>query len=114
MNATRHGLSATSVVVIQGVENEADYEALVAEVIADLKPVGAVEGLLAERVALLFWRLRRVVRFEMSVSRRRTVKPQALAQLLRRPLEMEHGASASVLRLTTSSNLRGTSLSRRR
>jgi hypothetical protein len=64
MNATRHGLSVTSVVVIRGVENEADYEALVADVIADLKPMGAVERLLAERVAQLFWRLRRVLRFE--------------------------------------------------
>lgn len=52
-NATRHGLSATSVVVIQGVEDEAEYEALVPEVIADLKPMGAVERLLAERVAQL-------------------------------------------------------------
>jgi hypothetical protein len=64
MNATRHGLSATSVVVIRGVENEAEYEALVADVIADLKPMGAVERLLAERVAQLWWRLRRVLRFE--------------------------------------------------
>lgn len=50
--------------VIQGVEDEAEYHALVAEVCADLKPVGAVESLLAERVAQLFWRLRRVLRFE--------------------------------------------------
>jgi hypothetical protein len=64
MNATRHGLSATSVVVIRGVEDEAEYEALVADVIADLKPIGAVERLLAERVAQLWWRLRRVLRFE--------------------------------------------------
>jgi len=63
-NATRHGLSATSVVVIRGVENETDYEALVADVIADLRPVGAVETLLVERVAQLFWRLQRVLRFE--------------------------------------------------
>jgi hypothetical protein len=64
MNATRHGLSSTSVVVIRGVEDEAEYEALAAEVIADLKPIGAVERLLAERVGQLFWRLRRVLRFE--------------------------------------------------
>ena len=64
MNATKHGLSSTSVVVIRGVEDEAEYEALAADVAADLKPMGAVEGLLAERVAQLFWRLRRVLRFE--------------------------------------------------
>ncbi len=63
-NATRHGLSATSVVVIRGVEDADDYEALVADVISDLKPMGAVERLLAERLAQLFWRLRRVLRFE--------------------------------------------------
>lgn len=64
MNATRHGLSATSVVVIPGVEDATEYEELAAEVIADLKAIGAVERLLAERVAQLFWRLRRVLRFE--------------------------------------------------
>ena len=74
MNATRHGLSATSVVVIQGVENEAEYEALVADVIADLKPMGAVERLLAERVAQLFWRLRRVLRLKTGVCQRPTVE----------------------------------------
>src|ERR1700734_413043 len=63
-NATRHGLSATSVVVIRSVEDEAEYEELAADIVADLKPVGAVERLLAERVAQLFWRLRRVLRFE--------------------------------------------------
>lgn len=63
-NATRHGLTATSVVVIRGVEDEVEYEALAADIIADLKPVGAVERVLAERVAQLFWRLRRVLRFE--------------------------------------------------
>jgi hypothetical protein len=51
-------------VVIPGMEDEAEYDALVADVIADLKPMGAVERLLAERVAQLFWRLRRVLRFE--------------------------------------------------
>lgn len=71
-NAVRHGLSATSVVVIQGVENAADYEALVADVIAHLNPVGAVERLLAERVAQLFWRLRRVLRFETERLSQRT------------------------------------------
>jgi hypothetical protein len=64
MNATRHGLSATSVVVIRGVEDEAEYDGLAADVIADLQPIGAVERLLAERVAQLWWRLRRVLRFE--------------------------------------------------
>lgn len=63
-NALRHGLTAVSTVVIDGIEDPADYETLLAAVLEDLDAQGPVEMLLAERVGQLFWRLRRVVRFE--------------------------------------------------
>ncbi len=63
-NALQHGLSASSTVVLQNVEDASEYESLVTAVIADLGACGTVETLLAERVGQLFWRLRRVTRFE--------------------------------------------------
>jgi len=72
-NAVRHGLSAASVVVIDGIEDEAKYRCLLSAVIADLDAVGPVETLLAERIAQIFWRLRRVLRFETeSLSQRQS------------------------------------------
>ncbi|MGA8534367.1 MAG: hypothetical protein WB615_09705 [Candidatus Tumulicola sp.] len=45
-------------------EDGAEYEAMLNDVLEDLAPVGAVETYLAERLAQLLWRLRRVLRFE--------------------------------------------------
>ena len=64
LNAIRHGFTATSVVVIDGVENQEEYAVMLSAVMDDLDAQGPVEVLLAERVAQLFWRLRRIVRFE--------------------------------------------------
>jgi hypothetical protein len=63
-NAVRHGLASASVVVLDRVENGAEYEAMLNDVFDDVAPVGAVETYLAERLAQLLWRLRRVLRFE--------------------------------------------------
>jgi hypothetical protein len=63
-NALSHGLSAVSMIVIDSVEDPAEYEAMVSAVIADLDACGIVETILAQRIAQLFWRLRRVMRFE--------------------------------------------------
>ncbi len=63
-NALRHGFSATSTVVIKGVEDAAEYENLAALIVEDLDARGPVETLLAVRVAQLAWRLERVVRLE--------------------------------------------------
>jgi len=56
-NATRHGLTARSVIV-RG-ELADDWEAHLAGVLRDIAPVGAVESALATRVAELLWRLAR-------------------------------------------------------
>ena len=64
MNATRHGLTATSAVLALVGETAADWAAHRAGIVAALAPVGALETELAERVASLTWRLRRVVRAE--------------------------------------------------
>jgi hypothetical protein len=49
--------------VIKG-ENEADYEAFHDKMVAEIKPVGPTEILLAERIVGLWWRLERAERIQ--------------------------------------------------
>jgi hypothetical protein len=62
-NATRHGIRST-VPVVPGVEKKEDWEEHRDGVIESLSPEGHLELVLAERVALLSWRLNRVTRYE--------------------------------------------------
>jgi hypothetical protein len=62
MNALKHGLTATHVVLFD--EEVADFERFHHEIMVSLGAKGAVESQLAERAALCAWRLRRVYRIE--------------------------------------------------
>ena len=62
-NATRHGISSPAPVV-PGLEKGEDWESHLGGVLENLSPVGHLEVTLAERVALLSWRLHRVTRYE--------------------------------------------------
>jgi hypothetical protein len=62
-NATRHGIRSPAPVV-PGVEKKEEWEEHRDGVLESLHPEGHLELVLAERVALLSWRLRRVIRFE--------------------------------------------------
>src|SRR5215210_605910 len=62
-NATQHGIRSPAPVV-PGVEKKEDWEEHRDGVIESLSPVGHLEEVLAERVALLSWRLHRVTRYE--------------------------------------------------
>jgi hypothetical protein len=62
-NATRHGIRSPAPVV-PGVEKKEDWEEHRDGVLESLEPEGHLEFVLAERVALLSWRLHRVTRFE--------------------------------------------------
>jgi hypothetical protein len=62
-NATRHGIRSPAPVV-PGVEKKEDWEDHRDGVLDSLSPEGHLELVLAERVALLSWRLNRVTRFE--------------------------------------------------
>ncbi len=65
LNAVTHGLCAITP-VIPGVEREEDWEAHRAGVVESLAPGGHLETVLAERVAFLLWRLRRVAAYEVA------------------------------------------------
>jgi hypothetical protein len=62
-NATRHGISSPAPVV-PGLEKREDWQAHRDGILDNLSPVGHLEVTLAERVALLSWRLHRVTRYE--------------------------------------------------
>src|SRR5918992_4725039 len=62
-NATRHGIRSPAPVV-PGMETAEDWEEHRDGILESLSPKGHLELVLAERVALLFWRLNRVTRFE--------------------------------------------------
>jgi vacuolar-type H+-ATPase subunit H len=62
-NAVQHGIRSPAPVV-PGVEKKEDWEAHRDGVLESLQPEGHLELVLAERVALLSWRLNRVTRYE--------------------------------------------------
>src|SRR5215204_4267073 len=62
-NATRHGISSPAPVV-PGLEKHEDWQEYREAILEHYSPDGPVEHELAERVAVLSWRLRRVTRFE--------------------------------------------------
>ena len=62
-NATRHGISSPAPVV-PGLETEGDWQEHREAILEHYSPEGALQFELAERVALLTWRLRRVTRYE--------------------------------------------------
>jgi hypothetical protein len=62
MNAVSHGLRAVAPTVPG--EDPAEWDEFRSAIVEDLAPVGFLEMELADRIALLCWRLRRVVNFE--------------------------------------------------
>ena len=66
-NATQHGIRSPAPVV-PAVESKEDWEEHRDGVLDSLSPEGHLELVLAERVALLSWRLHRVIRYETESS----------------------------------------------
>lgn len=63
LNAVKHGL-LSEVTVLPGLEQQEEWDAHLRETLKALAPVGHIQEVLAQRVALLLWRLRRVARQE--------------------------------------------------
>ncbi len=63
-NAIKHGIMVPHPGIIEGMESEEEYDRHVGGIVANLAPEGALEEELAERIASLLWRLRRVTRYE--------------------------------------------------
>jgi hypothetical protein len=76
LNATTHGV-LSALQVLPKVERQRDWEVHHNLILANLKPVGYLEISLAERIALFFWRLGRVARYEREVV---AIRQESLAE----------------------------------
>jgi len=65
-NAVKHGIFVRDLIISSGDgrEDEEEYRQLLQNLIESLSPSGQMELLLVEKIAVDFWRLRRVLRFE--------------------------------------------------
>ena len=83
-NALKHGLLARDVVINgpQLSETQADFDALLADLLRELKPRTLMEETLVERIATCYWRLRRAQRFEVGAIRDALETPDPQAQAL--------------------------------
>lgn len=65
-NAIKHGIFAKDLVINagDGREDELEYHDLLTELKRDLAPVGRMEILMVEKIAVNYWRLRRLLRYE--------------------------------------------------
>ena len=95
MNATRHGLTARAV-VLPDLEDAADWDTHRDDIVAALVPIGALERELAERVAVLTWRLRRAVRAETSTVVGQLADAEAEAIADARPRDLGDALDAEV------------------
>ena len=65
-NAVKHGIFARDLIIASGdgKEDEQEYRKLLDGLVLSFNPNGQMECLLVEKIAVDFWRLRRVLRFE--------------------------------------------------
>jgi hypothetical protein len=70
-NALKHGLLAKETVITagEGAEDPEEFNSLLEDLKKQLAPVGCIEEILVEKVAVAYWRLRRAYRFEVGLIR---------------------------------------------
>ena len=71
-NALKHGLLSKEVVIKTGggKESGAAFRKLLTQLREDLQPEGVLEEMLVEKIAICYWRLRRVLRCEVGEIRK--------------------------------------------
>jgi translation elongation factor EF-G len=70
-NALKHGLLAKEIFIPvgEGAENPEEFNALIEALDTQFKPVGVLEEMLVEKIAVAYWRLRRAYRYETGLIR---------------------------------------------
>jgi hypothetical protein len=71
-NALKHGLLAKEIVIDagEGAESREEFNAVVLDLRNQFDPQGPLEEMLVEKIAVAYWRLRRVHRYEAGLIRR--------------------------------------------
>jgi hypothetical protein len=80
-NALKHGLRAQKYLVLPD-EDAAEFASLEAALVAELAPVGALQSVLARRVAVAAWRLARADRIEAELFEERRLASGGLGLAL--------------------------------
>jgi hypothetical protein len=72
-NSLKHGLLAQEIVIDagEGAESRAQFDALLADLMAQFAPEGPLEEMLVEKIAVAYWRLRRAHRYEVGLVRQK-------------------------------------------
>jgi chromosome segregation ATPase len=65
-NAVKDGFFAKQILLSNLKDDPEEFEALLKQLREDLQPVGQLEGLLVERIAVCFWKSRRALRCEVA------------------------------------------------
>jgi hypothetical protein len=65
-NAVKHGFFAKQILLSNLEDDPEEFEGLLKQLREDLQPVGQLEELLVERIALCFWKSRRALRCEIA------------------------------------------------
>ena len=70
-NSLKHGLLAKEIVISvgEGAESQEQFDALLAGLYTQFTPLGPLEEMLVEKIAVAYWRLRRAHRFEVGLIR---------------------------------------------
>lgn len=73
-NALKHGLLAKEVVITvgEGAEDPDEFNQLLNHLQTELSPVGTLEEMLVEKIAVAYWRLRRAYKYEVGLIREKT------------------------------------------
>jgi hypothetical protein len=70
-NALKHGIHSSVLIITSGPKEEAaEFQQLLYGLQEDLRPVGILEEMMVEKIAVCWWRLQRAVRFESEAIRR--------------------------------------------
>jgi hypothetical protein len=80
-NALKHGLLSKELIV-PNVEDRKEYERMAARICRTLAPEDAIEEVLAERIIVAYWRLRRAIRAETGHIRRNYIPKDPPNRLL--------------------------------
>lgn len=77
-NALKHGILAPALLITEGehAEDPAEFDELLGALSRDLAPVGRLEEMLVEKIAVCWWRQKRALRCEAGMIRRQsTIDP---------------------------------------
>lgn len=107
-NAIKHGIFSRDMLQSWGLgkEEAKEFDDLLTALLEDRKPVGVLEEVLVQRIALCFWRLRRAVQYEAGTVKLRYVDAQRALQFTR-GIGFRNGVSDSVGSSSAPSQRRG-------